>query len=445
MAGRFAAVLVLSLVVTPPLRARAADWPQFRGPRGDGTSDAINLPLRWGGFDQPAWQVRLPGRGWSSPIVVGDRIWVTSAETTALPTPDRDRKLHEGLYRDFKEQFQAHSSVTLYAIEIHAASGEILRTLELFTSEDPPPIHATNTYASPTPVSDGERLYCHFGSLGTVAVSLASGQVLWRKQFAVDDLTGPGGSPVLHGERLILACDGADAQFVVALEKQSGKELWRTPRPPIDATDPRHRRSFSTPLVIVHDGKSQVVTVAAQWVVSYDPATGAGLWRVDVGKGSHAAVPRPLYRDGLVYVCTGFPKPALWAIRVDGSGDVTGTHVTWRYAKQVPEVSSPVMAGETIYFVSSLGIATALDACTGQPLWQHRLGGNYAASPLAADGKLYFTSQEGVTTVLAAGREYRELATSELFGVTKASLAIAGQSLLLRTEPVLYCVRKPAE
>jgi outer membrane protein assembly factor BamB len=419
----------------------AADWPQFRGPHGDGTADATNLPTTWGGFGDVAWQAAIPGRGWSSPIVVGDRIWLTSAESLALPTADRDRKLQQGLYKDFQEQFQAHSSATLLAIEIDAKSGELLRNIELLTCDDPAPIHATNTYASPTPTSDGQRLFCHFGSLGTVAMDLKAGQVAWRQQFKLDDITGPGSSPVLWRDKLILPCDGVDQQFVVALDKRTGEIAWRTSRPKIEA-EGKHRRAFSTPLVVEHAGREQLIVPGAQWCCAYDPATGAELWRVNFGDG-HATIPRPVFRDGLVYVCTGYMKPQLWAIRVDGSGDVTQSHVAWRHAKQVPEISSPIVVGGELYFVSSLGVLTCLDAKSGEQLWQHRLGGNYAASPLAADGKLYFTSQEGVTTVLQPGREPRELARNQLFGQTMASLAIAGESLLIRADRVLYCVRKP--
>jgi len=228
---------------------------------------------------------------------------------------------------------------------------------------------------------------------------------------------------------------------VIALNKLTGKEFWRTSRPPIEATDDKLRRAFSTPLVITHAGKEQLVVPGAQWVCSYEPATGKEIWRADFGAG-HAVVPRPVFRDGLVYICTGFMKPELWAIKVDGSGDVSKSHVVWTFDKQVPEISSPLVSAGEVYFVSSKGVATCLDAKTGDQLWQHRLGGNFAASPLLADGKLYFTSQEGVTTVLKPGRDYEEIARNQLFGQTLASLAIAGDSLLIRTQSQLFCIRK---
>lgn len=433
---------VIAAALVPLAHLAAADWPQFRGPAGDGTSTARNLPREWGGaFGEPAWQTEIPGRGWSSPVVVGDRVWLTSAESLALPTADRQKRLEQGLYKDFQEQFQAHSSVTLYAIEVNVKTGELLRELELFTCEDAAPIHATNTYASPTPATDGQRLYCHFGSLGTLALDLASGRVAWRERFRVDDITGPGSSPVLWRDKLILPCDGADQQFVVALDKLTGQIAWKSPRPKIDL-EGKHRRAFSTPLMVEFAGREQLIVPGAQWVCSYDPATGDELWRVNFGDG-HATIPRPVYRDGLVYVCTGYMKPKLWAIRVDGRGDVSQSHVAWRYTKQVPEISSPIVVGDELYFVSTPGVATCLDARTGRVHWQERLGGNFAASPIAAEGRILFTSQEGVTTALAASREFRLLARNQLIGQTMASPAIAGEAILIRAERMLYCVGKP--
>jgi outer membrane protein assembly factor BamB len=418
---------------------RGEDWNQFRGPTGEGVSAAKRLPTEWGGFGPPAWQTPLPGRGWSSPITIGSRIWLTAAEQLSLPTKARDEKLAKSPAGGL--DFQAHASVSLLAVELDAESGEILKQLELLTVEDPAAIHATNSYASPTPATDGERVYCHFGSLGTVCIAAQTGEIVWKRRFEFDEITGPGGSPVLVGERLILACDGADQQFVVALDKRRGEIVWQTPRPAIVAADDKLKRAFSTPLLISHDGREQLVVPGAQWVASYDPASGKELWRANYGEG-HATVPRPVYRDGLVYICTGFMKPQLWAIRVDGAGDVTETHVAWKYDKQVPEISSPILAGEQIYFVSSKGILTSLDAATGALVWQERLGGNYSASPLLAGGKLYFTSEAGLTTVIEAANEYREVSRNQVFGRTLASLAVCGDALLIRTDPVLYCVRK---
>lgn len=435
--------LSLTLILFLAARVSAADWPQFRGPNGDGQSDARNLPDTWGGpFRSTTWRTATPGQGWSSPVVVGQRIWLTAAEQTALPVNELQKKLTKSPYGEL--DFQTHANVTMLAVELDATNGRILRRLELFSSENPAPIHAMNSYASPTPVTDGKRLYCHFGSLGTVCVDMVKGEILWKERFVFDEITGPGNSPVLCGDRLILACDGADQQFVVALDAQTGKEIWRTRRPSITVPDDKLRRSFSTPLVVQHAGRIQVIAPAAQWVVAYNPVNGEEWWRAKIAEG-HALVPRPVFHDGVVFVCTGYPKPELWAIRVDGSGDVSQSHVKWSYKKQIPTISSPVISGDQIYFVSGLGVATSLRLADGELVWQHRLEGEYAASPLSADGKIYFTSHDGLTTVVRPGTNYEELNQNQLSGRTMASLAVAGESLLIRTDGLLYCVSKKSQ
>lgn len=435
----FTVTTILVTVVLGASSKATEAWPQFRGPHGNGEVGVRGLPTKWGGLLRPpTWQTDIPGRGWSSPIVIGSSIWLTSAEQTALDQDSLTRKLTDHPYGE--REFQTHASVTLLAVEINANTGKILRRIDLLTIDDPPPIHFTNSYASPTPVTDGKRLFCHFGSLGTVALSLDSGGVLWQRRFVVDDITGPGSSPVLDGDRLILACDGVDAQFVVSLDAATGEERWRRDRPPLEAEDGKLHRSFSTPLMIHSNGRKQIVAPAAQWIVSYDPVTGEELWRVNGGPGMHAAVPRAVYRSGVVYVCTGYPKPELLAIQADGQGDVTDSHLLWRYTRQVPEIASPVVTENEIYIVSHGGILSCLDRESGTLIWQERLSGNFAASPLLADSKLYITNTDGMTYVLRAGRKYDEIARNPIRAHCMASLAVSGRNLLLRSDPAMFCL-----
>jgi outer membrane protein assembly factor BamB len=416
------------------------DWPQFRGPNGNGHATAKNLPVTWGGvLESYAWKQSIPGRGWSSPVVIDGRIWLTTAESVAIPESEQagEERVHrEGGFSDFK----AHRSVTFFAIELDANSGAILRKLELFTVDRPPSIHATNSYASPTPTTDGARLYCHFGSLGTVGIDMDTGRILWKQTLSVDDITGSGSSPILFGDRLIISCDGADEQFVAALDKQTGALLWRTARPPIEVKESFMRRAFSTPLLIDYLGRQQVIVPTAGWLVSYDPFSGAEWWRCRTAKG-YSVIPQPAFYDGLVFTCSGYLKPELWAIRADGSGDVSETHVAWKHTRQVPEIASPIVVDDGLYFVSAAGVLSCLRAIDGQARWQHRLEGSYASSPIFADNKLYITNQSGLTTVVKPAPIYAELAKNQTFGETMASIAIAGESLLLRTDPVLYCIR----
>lgn len=416
-------------------------WPQFRGPKADGHSAVRDLPTTWGGFlERYAWQASIPGRGWSSPIVIGDRIWLTTAESTAMRESDVAHKLAAS-EADI-EDFQTHGKVTFLAIELDLNTGTLLRKVELFSVDNPPPIHATNSYASPTPATDGEHLFCHFGSLGTVGMSLVSGRVQWKRRLTVEDITGSGSSPILIGNRLIIACDGADEQYLVALDKKTGAILWQTARPPMIAKESFRRRAFSTPILIHHSGRQQLIASTAQWLVSYDPENGAEWWRCKTAMG-YSVIPQPAFHDGLAFVCTGYTRPELWAIRVDGSGDVSETHVVWKYSRQAPEIASPIVIEDALYLVSVSGVLSCLRASDGQIQWQRRLEGNYAASPIFADQKLYLTSQSGLTTVLKPGPTYTELAKNQTLGETMATLAIAGDSLLLRSNPILYCIRLP--
>ncbi len=421
---------------------RAEEWWQFRGARA-GHVTVQGFPTRWGSFfDEPLWKTQLPGKGWSSPIVVGDRIWLTAAEQVALDATRVSEKLSE-LPLGSRDLI-AHAAVNTMALELDAETGQLLRRIDLFECRNPAPIHTMNSYASPTPTTDGQRVYCHFGALGTTCIAIASGEVVWRKQLVVDELTGGGASPVLWHDHLILACDGADQQFIVALDKLTGETRWQAERPPITVTDDTWRRSFSTPVIVDRPERCQLISMAAQWLVSYNPQDGSQWWRANVGEG-YSAVPTPVMAGQSVFVCTGFTNPELVAVDITGNGDVTDTAIKWRATRQVPEISSPIIVEDEIYFASSQGVITCLDVHTGGQYWQHRLGGNFAASPTLADDKLFFTNNSGVTTVIQPGQEYVELDVNELFGESYASLAVYKQSFLLRTHPYLFRLENPPD
>lgn len=415
----------------------AEDWWQFRGSNAGHTSNP-EVPIAWDGFLQdPVWRTSIPGKGWSSPIVVGKRIWLTSAEQVALDDTTVANTLAERPFQS--KDFEAHASVSLFALELDAESGEILRRIDLFEHDAPTPVHWMNSYASPTPVTDGSRVFCHFGALGTACVDIATGDILWKRELKVEEITGGGASPVLGNDGLYLAFDGADQQFVIALDKQTGETKWKTDRPAIEVTDDSKRRSFSTPIIIESGGRTQLISLAAQWLVSYNPQDGSEWWRAKVGTG-FAAVPTPVFDRDRVFICTGYSTPDMVAVSTTGSGDVSDSAILWRYSRQVPEISSPLVVGDELYFGSSKGIATCLDARTGEMVWQHRVGGNFAASPTYAEGRIYWTNTQGVTTVVKSAREYVELAKNEWFGETYASMAVYRGRLLLRTHPDLICL-----
>ena len=417
---------------------QADDWWQFRGPGGNGDAGDVVVPTKWGGvFDKPYWETTIPGHGWSSPVVVANRIWITTSELVALNEIQSEDKIAKRPYG--VSDFQTHASVKLFAIELNADTGEMLRRIELFECDDPPPIHSSNSYASPTPVSDGKRVYCHFGALGTACIEIETGRVLWRREFKVEEITGCAASPVLWRDMLYLACDGADQQFVVALDTLSGETKWKTDRPSLEGVDHAFRRSFSTPIIVESNPRTQLISMSAQWLVAYNPENGQEWWRAKVGSG-YSAVPRPVFQRDKVFVSTGYSKPQMVAVNINGTGDITDSHIVWRSKSQGPEISSPILVGGQIYFVSAIGVATSLDLETGEMVWQHRVGGSHASSPTYAGGHIYFTSKEGVTTVIRPGREYDEIGKNELFGETYASLAVYRNHFLLRTNPILYCL-----
>ena len=385
----------------------AADWPEFRGPTGQGTSTARNLPLRWGRDSKNiAWQQAVPGRGWSSPALQGGRLYLTAAVTP-----------------------EGQGNPSLRALCLDAATGKILWDKEVFAHTGPTGIHSKNSHASPTPLVEGARLYAHFGHQGTACLDL-DGQVLWRSTtLKYPPVHGSGGSPIVAGDALIFSADGSSEPFIAALNKLTGALLWKTPR----SVEAKKKFSFSTPLLITVGGRQQVISPGSAAVCAYDPKDGRELWRVRYAEG-YSVVPRPVFGHGLIYLSTAFDRPVVMAIRPDGTGDVTETHVAWTLAKSAPNTPSPLLIGDELYFVSDAGIASCVDARTGKVHWSERVGGNYSASPVHADGRIYLQNEEGVGVVLAPGKTFQELARNDLGERTLASAAVTDGAIFIRTE-----------
>jgi outer membrane protein assembly factor BamB len=387
------------------IELRAADWPQFRGPTGQGHSSETGLPLEWSESRNVVWKTPVPGRGWSSPVVAGGRVWLTTAS--------KDK------------------GASLRAIAFDVDTGREIVNVEVFHLRSADLLNAKNSHASPTPIVDGDRVYVHFGAEGTAALT-TTGDVLWKTKLPYQSQHGNGGSPALYGDLLIVSCDGSDDAFVAALDTRTGKVRWRAPRrQPFD-------QAYSTPLVIRVGDRDEIVSVGAYRAAAYDPQNGKEIWRVAYADG-FSNVPRPVYGHGLVYIATGFNQPSLLAVRPDGTGDVTKTHIAWTLRRAAPLTPSPLLVGDELYVVNDAGIATCLDAKSGEARWVQRLaGGDYSASPVLADGRIYFLSEGGVATVIAPGREFRRLATNTLDGETLASMAISAGSIFIRTESHLY-------
>jgi outer membrane protein assembly factor BamB len=406
-------LLVLLLIAGASVLAQAEDWPQFRGPTGQGHATERGLPLEWSETKNIIWKMPVPGLGWSSPSVSNGRVWLT----TVVESKERRGRV----------------TASLRALAFDVATGRELVNVEVFRLDDAGYVNPKNSRASPTPIVDGDRVYVHFGAEGTAALS-TSGEILWTTHLRYESQHGNGGSPTLYRDLLIINCDGngGDA-YVVALDTASGKPRWKTARRrPAD-------QAYSTPLVITVGEQDQLVSVGAYRAAAYDPLTGQEIWRVSYGDG-FSNVPRPVFGQGLVFIATGFQTPALMAVRPDGKGDVTRTHVAWTITRGAPYTPSPLLVGNDLYYVSDTGVLSLADAASGQVVWQQRLGGNYSASPVFADGRIYFQSEEGMTTVIAPGREFTRLATNRLEGATLASMAVSGGSFFLRTQTHLYRV-----
>ena len=385
-------------------RARAGNWPGWRGGDGSGVSDERDLPTQWNETNNVVWKTRITGLGWSSPVVAGGRVWITTA---------------------VKER-----GGSLRALAFDTETGSEVVNVEVFRTRNPESPNPKNSLASPTPIVEGDRVYVHFGADGTAALTTA-GDIVWKIRLPYASQHGNGGSPVLYKDLLIFSCDGSDEAFVVAIDKLTGKVRWKTRRrQPWD-------QAYSTPLAIRVGDQDQIVSIGAYRAGAYDPDSGKELWRVSYDDG-FSNVPRPVYGHGLVYIATGFQQPTLLAVRADGTGDVTRTHVAWTLRRAAPLTPSPLLVGDELFIVNDGGIASCLDAKTGTVHWQQRLNGNFSASPVFADGRIYFLSEEGVTTVIAAGQGFRKLATNTLDGATLASMAVSGGSIFIRSDTNLY-------
>jgi outer membrane protein assembly factor BamB len=407
--------LVCSFLLALRLAAhtQGADWPQFRGPNGDGIADAKNVPTKWTATEHVAWKRDIPGTGWSSPVVSNDRIYLTTSVTG------------EG----------EDAPVSLRAISIDANTGKIVWNVEAI-KPDPAAtkaVHSKNTLASPTPFVDGDRLYVHFGHLGMAALD-RDGNILWRQTtITYPPVHGNGGSPVVAEGALIFSCDAAADPFVVALETSTGDVRWKTPR----KTSATKTFSFSTPAVIDVDGVRQVVSPGSGMVAAYSPRDGREIWRVGYDEG-YSVVPRPVFAHGLLFVSSGFNDPQVLAIDPQGAqGDVTLSNVVWTHERGAPLTPSLLVVADELYMVSDNGVATCLDARTHKVHWTKRLGGDFSASPVYAAGHVYFTNEGGVTHVVKAGTTFESVAKNDVGERTLASLAIVPGAIILRSESSL--------
>jgi outer membrane protein assembly factor BamB len=419
-------MIALSVICTVSAAAGSVDWPGFRGPfdngyvRAPGDTAPASLPTQWSETENVKWKTPIPFKGWSSPVIAGGQIWMTTA------TPE---------------------GTDFYVICVDAETGAIRFNEKLFHSDSPEPLgNEINSYASPSPVIEPGRVYVHFGSYGTACLDTATCKVVWqRTDLPCRHYRGPGSSPFLFEDLLILTFDGVDLHYLTALDKKTGATVWKTDRTTawndLDETGkPKRegdcRKAFSTPLLIDAAGKQQLISPGSQAVYAYEPRTGKEIWKVAMPGYTPAS--RPVFGNGLVYITSGQAKCELLAVRVDGQGDVSNTHVAWRCEGGVPSDSSPLLIDDLFYMVSPDGLVSCLEAATGKPVWEQRIGGNYEASPIYADGLIYFFSVQGKVTVVKAGRAYEAVGVNKLDSGLMGSPAVLGKALILRTKTDLY-------
>jgi len=421
------AVIWLLVVGLGSLAVADDQWNQFRGPRGDGTSLEVGLPVTFSeGSPEIVWKTPVVGRAWSSPVIWNNQIWVTNAPEIQNTTKDKP-KLDKPL--------------ELSAVCLDLETGKKIFDITLFEVDTPQFTHTTNSYGSPTPYIEEGRVYIHFGAYGTACLDTKTGKKIWaRDDLRCDHFRGPGSSPVVYGDLLYLTFDGYDQQYITALNKFTGETVWKRDRG-IDfgTTDGDAKKAYSTPLLIESEGRKLLVSPFAAATIAYDPQTGEPIWTVRHG-GMNAAG-RPLYGNGLVIISSADGPNPLIAVPPTGSGDITSS-IVWRTNKAVPKRSSQLLIGDLLFMMNDSGVASCIEAKTSNEVWTKRLKGDFWASPLYADGLIYCFSQQGNIPVFRAAREFDQVADNKLDDGFVASPAVAGKALILRSKTAVYRIEK---
>jgi outer membrane protein assembly factor BamB len=438
-------MLLGSILGVPVLGAAepVARWPQWRGPGGQGVSAETGLPLEWSATENVRWKTPIPGRGHSSPIVWGQRIFLTTAvEGDVVPGAKAVAHVIDGKEFVHPDGVGADRRQTLKVLALDRGDGRILWERTAWEGTPYDTRHKKGSFASPTPVTDGRLVYAYFGSEGVYAYDF-DGRLAWKASLGgIATLgVGVGTSPVLHRDLLILQCDedNGDKSFIVALDKKTGREAWRVAR--------KVQVSWATPIVVTAGGRDELVTSGAEAVIAYDPATGRELWR---SKGLESnAVPSPVAAGDLVVLSAGFPAKVAVAIRAGGSGDVSDTpRVLWRHAKGTAYVPSPILYGDYVYLMTDKGIVTCVQAKSGEVKYE---GGRppvpatFMASPVAFEGRILLFSEDGDTFVLKAGPTHEVLRTNPLGEPIHATPAVAGGEVYIRGDSHLYAIGRTAK
>lgn len=440
------AILLQVATLSWSFSLHASDWSQWRGSDGQGHAEGAIYPTTWSDTQHVAWRTEIPGRGWSSPVIMGNEVWLT----TAIEVPIDPAKETERLKNNTGDQpLTILEAVKLHAVCVDKTSGKLLHDIELHVEHEPQWVHKLNSYASCSPAAEPGRLYCHFGTFGTFCADTVKAKLLWKNTDTALKLmheNGPGSSTVLWNDKVIFHGDGSDVQFIAALDKNTGKLAWKTPRSGQMNSNPQLKKSYATPLIVDIAGKPVLFSQGADWLYGYDPASGKELWKVGFGFGFSLSA-RPVIGHGMFFMSTGFPKPQIMAVKY---ADMSTPEIAWSSSKSAPTMPSPLLVGEELYFVNDGGIFVCLDAKTGAERYRERLaesegpkrmGGTYNASPLFAGGHIYVFNREGVTHVLEPGPTYHKVADNKLDAVIMASPAAVDGALFIRTDKALLRIQ----
>lgn len=375
-----------------------------------------NIATSWGESKNIKWKTEIHGKGWSTPVITGDQIWMTTA------TEDGKK---------------------MYAVCVSRESGKILHDILVLEIEKAKWKNEMNTYATPSPVTADGYVYAEFGPYGTACIEAKSGRIVWKRtDISTENIPhGPASSPIIYKNLLILQHDAADSHKITAVNRKTGATVWLVNRPPEFYKDLQEawRKSHTTPIIITVNGKDQLISVGSQICQAFDPATGAEIWRITYG-GGDSTVSSPLFWNGIVYINTGLKPTELWAVRPDGKGDVTASHILWKCTENVPGIATPVIANGLIFMVSEKGVLSCLDAKTGQLIWKEKLQGNYNfnTAPVSIADKIYFTEVDGTTTIIKADKKFQTVAENKLEGKFIARPVVSGNSLIMRSDSHIY-------
>ena len=414
----FLIIVVLIFSIANHAFAQNNHWPQFRGPLGNGHSNATNVPTKWSDDSKNVgWKTDIPGLGWSSPCVIGNEIWLTTA-------------VEEG--------------ATLHAICIDLQSGKLQKNVKVFDLEEFGRIHGKNSHASPSVFIDGDLIFVHFGDYGTACLDRTNGKVLWKKEFKVGHFHGPGGSPLIHENLLILNRDGAEKQYLIALNKKTGEQVWKTDRKHVNEDRFTGKKmkaiAYSTPTIYQSDSGIQVIAAGPDHVAGYDINDGKEIWWA--AYDGYSVVPRPTIGNGMVFYCSCYNRSVLYALKLGGKGDVTESHLAWKSSKSAPYNPTPILVGKELYAVSDNGVLQCFDSESGKVHWKERIGGNFSASPILVENRLYFLDEKGKTIIVEPGKEFKLIAENQIKGRTLASLTPLDGLVLLRTDKQLWRINK---